>query len=118
MQVANCFGKVQESMSYFVDVYSSLAEWQSCVDRLISFDAHMEGIRKESERAGEAKRREGKELRLTDVEIAVPGGRVLCRHLDAVIHAGKRSSSRGPPALGNRRSFVCSPVFGPMRRAR
>ena len=47
MQVANCFGKVQESMSYFVDVYSSLAEWQSCVDRLLSFDAHMAAIRKE-----------------------------------------------------------------------
>ncbi len=99
MQVANCFGKVQESMSYFVDVYSSLAEWQSCVDRLLTFDAHMEAIRKESDRAGGAERREGKELRLTDVEIAVPGGRVLCRHLDAVIHAGRRSSSRGPPAL-------------------
>ena len=53
MQVANCFGKVQESMSYFVDVYSSLAEWQSCVDRLLTFDAHMAAIRKETERAGE-----------------------------------------------------------------
>lgn len=95
MQVANCFGKVQESMSYFVDVYSSLAEWQSCVDRLISFDAHMAAIREETERAGEAKRREGKELRLSNVEIAVPGGRVLCRHLDAVIHAGEKVIIKG-----------------------
>lgn len=31
---------------------------------------------------------------------------------------GRRSLSRGHPALGNRRSFVCSPVSGPMRRAR
>ena len=100
MQVANCFGKVQESMSYFVDVYSSLAEWQSCVDRLISFDAHMAAIREETERAGEAKRREGKELRLTDVEIAVPGGRVLCRHLDAVIHAGEKVIIKGPSGSG------------------
>lgn len=100
MQVANCFGKVQESMSYFVDVYSSLAEWQSCVDRLISFDAHMAAIRKETERAGEAKRREGKELRLSNVEIAVPGGRVLCRHLDAVIHAGEKVIIKGPSGSG------------------
>lgn len=100
MQVANCFGKVQESMSYFVDVYSSLAEWQSCVDRLISFDAHMAAIRKESERAGEAKRREGKELRLSNVEIDVPGGRVLCRHLDAVIHAGEKVIIKGPSGSG------------------
>ena len=100
MQVANCFGKVQESMSYFVDVYSSLAEWQSCVDRLISFDAHMAAIREETERAGEAKRREGKELRLSDVESAVPGGRVLCRHLDAVIHAGEKVIIKGPSGSG------------------
>ncbi len=100
MQVANCFGKVQESMSYFVDVYSSLAEWQSCVDRLLTFDAHMAAIREETERAGEAKRREGKELRLSDVEIAVPGGRVLCRHLDAVIHAGEKVIIKGPSGSG------------------
>ena len=98
--VANCFGKVQESMSYFVDVYSSLAEWQSCVDRLLTFDAHMAAIRKESERAGETERREGKELRLSDVEIAVPGGRVLCRHLDAVIHAGEKVIIKGPSGSG------------------
>lgn len=100
MQVANCFGKVQESMSYFVDVYSSLAEWQSCVDRLLTFDAHMADIREETDRAGKMERREGKELRLSDVEIDVPGGRVLCRHLDAVIHAGEKVIIKGPSGSG------------------
>lgn len=46
MQIANCFGKVQDAMSYFVDVYASLAEWQSCAERLLSFDKHIEAIEK------------------------------------------------------------------------
>lgn len=46
MQIANCFGKVQDAMSYFVDVYASLAEWQSCAERLLSFDKHIAAIEK------------------------------------------------------------------------
>ncbi|MBQ5348370.1 MAG: ABC transporter ATP-binding protein/permease, partial [Phascolarctobacterium sp.] len=34
MQVASAFGRVQDSLSYFVDTYSSLATWQSVVMRL------------------------------------------------------------------------------------
>lgn len=49
MQIANCFGKVQDAMSYFVDVYASLAEWQSCAERLLSFDRHIAAIEKETE---------------------------------------------------------------------
>lgn len=37
-------------MSYFVDVYSSLAEWMSCVERLLTFDAHMDHMLRETEK--------------------------------------------------------------------
>ena len=41
MQVATAFGRVQDSLSYFVDVYASLAEWQAVVDRLTGFEEDM-----------------------------------------------------------------------------
>ena len=61
-------------MSYFVDVYASLAEWQSCAKRLLSFDRHIAAIEKETEeKSGSLVREETPDkLRLTDVTISVP----------------------------------------------
>ena len=57
MQIANCFGKVQDAMSYFVDVYASLAEWQSCAERLLSFDVGPEACQRTEKGGFPASRR-------------------------------------------------------------
>ncbi len=41
MQIASAFGKVQDSLSWFVDSYSGLASWRATTDRLTSFDESM-----------------------------------------------------------------------------
>jgi putative ATP-binding cassette transporter len=46
MQIATAFGRVQESLSYFVDMYSALAQWQAVVDRLVGFGLHMREVEK------------------------------------------------------------------------
>ena len=38
MQVASAFGRVQESLSWFVDNYDRLASWSATADRLTSFE--------------------------------------------------------------------------------
>ncbi len=98
MQVANCFGKVQDAMSYFVDVYSSLAEWQSCVDRLLSFDEHMQRL--EAEKSGDMKRTEGAALALCGVDISLPDGRVILRNMTAEIREGEKVIIKGPSGKG------------------
>ena len=102
MQVANCFGKVQESMSYFVDVYSSLAEWQSCAERLLSFDSHIETIFRETETEEQQLSRTENEdiLQLTDVEIGLPTGRTLLTHMNCTIHQGEKVIIKGPSGKG------------------
>ena len=40
IQIASAFGRVQESLSYFVDMYASLAEWRAVVERLTGFGVH------------------------------------------------------------------------------
>ena len=99
MQVANCFGKVQDAMSYFVDVYSSLAEWQSCVDRLLSFDEHMQRLEAEK-KSGAITRAEGEVLALQGVTISLPDGRVILRNMAAKIHAGEKVIIKGPSGKG------------------
>ncbi len=99
MQVANCFGKVQDSMSYFVDVYASLAEWQSCVDRLLSFDEHMQRLEQEK-KSGALTRAEGGSLALSGVDISLPDGRVILRNMSATISAGEKVIIKGPSGRG------------------
>lgn len=108
MQIANCFGKVQESMSYFVDVYASLAEWQSCAERLLSFDRHIAAIEKETEeRSGSLVREETPDrLRLTDVTISVPAmdenkrTREIISSASCTIKSGEHVILKGPSGSG------------------
>lgn len=50
MQVASAFGRVQDSLSYFVDMYSSLAQWQAVVMRLTYFGRHMQEVSADAEK--------------------------------------------------------------------
>ena len=47
MQISSAFGRVQESLSYFVDMYASIAEWQAVVERLTGFGLHMRQVKEE-----------------------------------------------------------------------
>lgn len=108
MQIANCFGKVQDAMSYFVDVYASLAEWQSCAERLLSFDKHIAAIEKETEeKSGSLVREETPDrLRLTDVTISVPAmdenkkTREIISSASCTIRSGEHIILKGPSGSG------------------
>ena len=108
MQIANCFGKVQDAMSYFVDVYASLAEWQSCAERLLSFDKHIAAIEKETEeKSGSLVREETHDrLRLADVTISVPAmdenkrTREIISSASCTIKSGEHVILKGPSGSG------------------
>lgn len=108
MQIANCFGKVQDAMSYFVDVYASLAEWQSCAERLLSFVKHIAAIEKETEeKSGSLVREETPDrLRLTDVTISVPAmdenkrTREIISSASCTIKSGEHVILKGPSGSG------------------
>ncbi len=101
MQVANCFGKVQESMSYFVDVYANLAAWKSCADRLLSFTHHMEDIEEEEKQEkGRCRYEPGADMELRDVTVSTPGGRTLLRRGSLSVRPGDRMLLKGPSGAG------------------
>ena len=108
MQIANCFGKVQDAMSYFVDVYASLAEWQSCAERLLSFDKHIAAIEKETEeKSGSLVREETHDrLRLADFTISVPAmdenkrTREIISSASCTIKSGEHVILKGPSGSG------------------
>ena len=42
MQTISAFGRVQDALSYFVDAYSSIAQYMAVIRRLSGFTSHME----------------------------------------------------------------------------
>ena len=44
MQIASAFGRVQDSLSWLVDNYSSLAAWRATTDRLTSFEDNIRAV--------------------------------------------------------------------------
>lgn len=102
MQIANCFGKVQESMSYFVDVYTTLAEWRACADRLLAFSSHMKDMEKNVETARrDLHWKEGKDiLALSHVNVLLPSGKELLHDVNVSIEKGDRVMLKGPSGAG------------------
>lgn len=47
IQISSAFGRVQDSLSWLVDNYSSLAAWRATTDRLTSFEDHIAAVAKE-----------------------------------------------------------------------
>lgn len=106
MQTASAFGSVQESLSFFISAYRTLAEWQSVVARLDGFEAAVasadaaraDGARHVAEIGGDA-------IRLQDLTVALPNGMPLVTTTDFSFRAGERTLVTGPSGSGKSTLF-------------
>ena len=102
MKINSAFGRVQDSLSWFVDNYSSLAAWRATVDRLTSFDdaISLAGA------ANPGLAQSGSDgLALVDLDIALPTGAVLLAGTTLKARAGDRILLSGPSGSGKSTLF-------------
>lgn len=105
-QTAGAFGRVQMALSWFVDVWPTLAEWKATIDRLTTFGESMEAARRVTTTSGFVVERVADgPLRLEDVEVALPNGRVLLEDVDLEIRPGDRLLIQGPSGSGKTTLF-------------
>ena len=104
MQISSAFGNVQDALSWFVNAFSSLAEWKATVDRLIGFvdaldraDAMKSGIAVTSSNAPV--------LEASQMDLALPDGRKLIEGLSAKVEAGEKLLITGPSGSGKTTLF-------------
>jgi vitamin B12/bleomycin/antimicrobial peptide transport system ATP-binding/permease protein len=102
MQIASAFGQVQDSLSWFVDNYSSLAAWRATSDRLTSFEASV--ATQGRERRPEVEHGAG-ELRTRGLTLALPDGSVLLSDLDLRVAPGDAVMVKGPSGSGKSTLF-------------
>jgi vitamin B12/bleomycin/antimicrobial peptide transport system ATP-binding/permease protein len=110
MQIASAFGKVQESLSWFIDNYSgppgypSFATWMAVTNRLTTFDdsiKHSETLLPTQSVAIE----NSKNLSADDLTLSLPNGKVLLEHAALTAQAGDAILLNGPSGSGKSTLF-------------
>ncbi|HYH43079.1 MAG TPA: ABC transporter ATP-binding protein/permease [Burkholderiales bacterium] len=124
-QVANAFGQVQTSLSWFVDSYASLANWKASVDRLLTFHDAVEHATADARaKAGErVAALPGTPVEADIGELALPGrdgvpGRVILAGAHLAIAPGERVLLTGPSGSGKSTLFRVLAGIWPFGRAR
>jgi putative ATP-binding cassette transporter len=107
MQITTAFGQVQNALSWFVNSYGTLANWKASVDRLLTFKSALD------QAAAEASKHDGVQAEPGDaavlsgdnIELRVPGGRVLLADADFEFNPGVRTLLTGPSGSGKSTLF-------------
>ncbi|TNF57998.1 MAG: ABC transporter ATP-binding protein/permease [Burkholderiales bacterium] len=116
MQIASAFGRVQDSLSWFVDNYDRLAAWRATTDRITSFEESFHHLQRPQETRGEATVDDS--LRLDEVELDLPGGQALLRVRDLAVRPGDSVLIRGASGSGKSTLFRALAGIWPWARSR
>jgi putative ATP-binding cassette transporter len=104
MQISSAFGQVQSALSWFIDAFTSLAEWKASVNRLSGFHAAVETA-SHAPSGIAVERMAVKELTLDNVALQLPSGVPLTGPLSAAIVGGQRILVAGPSGCGKSTLF-------------
>lgn len=100
MQVANAFGSVQTSLSYFIDVYAGLAQWKAVVLRLTYFGKHMHEVSDEAEKFHVDRFVAAQVVSAENLQVDLPDGAALLENISFSLEPGKNVLIRGVSGSG------------------
>ncbi len=87
-QTAGAFGRVQDTMSWFINHYPNLAEWSAVVERLSTFQASIADARAHAGQGFIMETSPDQDLHLSGVTIALPSGQRLLENADLTLTSG------------------------------
>lgn len=101
MQTVAAFDKVREGFSFFISSYTSLAEWQAVVNRLLGFDANVAQVNAQAGNEGvRIVDTAGSELQISGLDVALPNGARLLKQLELRLAAGDSLLITGQSGCG------------------
>jgi putative ATP-binding cassette transporter len=108
MQTASAFNSVQNALSFFVNVYRSLAEWQAVIARLAGFEqaiaaAHAAAVTPPMVELAPNSGRD--DIALDDLAVNLPQGTPLVAASGISVTAGERVLVTGPSGSGKSTLF-------------
>mgnify|MGYP004451400445 FL=1 len=100
MQVASAFGRVQDSLSYFVDMYSSIAQWQAVVMRLTYFGRHMHEVSQQAEQFHVERFATSEAVSVKQMQVNLPDDTVLLQDINFNLQPGRNVLIKGVSGSG------------------
>lgn len=97
IQTAQAFGRLQDNLSFFRNIYDSFATYRATLDRLTGFE---EAIDQASKMQLPDTREDGTNVGLDQVNIKRPDGVALISDLNLQIEAGQSLLVKGPSGSG------------------
>jgi putative ATP-binding cassette transporter len=113
MQIGSAFGKVQESLSWFVDNYDSVAVWRATTDRLTTFD---DAMRAHATRENALQRGPAAVLQTGDLAVSLPNGTPLLSGAAFSVRPGDSVLLQGPSGSGKSTLFRAFAGIWPFSR--
>ena len=113
MQISSAFGRVQDSLSWFVDNYSSLAAWRATTDRLTSFE---ESVAAQARAQRPEVTQTSHDLAAENLTLALPNGNVLLDGLSLQVAPGESVLVKGPSGSGKSTLFRAFAGIWPFAR--
>jgi len=105
-QIASAFGQVQGALSWFINAYTSYANWKATVDRLTSFTEALAHAREEAGRLdGDRLEGEPAVLALERIELDLPQGKPLLAGATLTLKQGESVLVTGPSGAGKSTLF-------------
>ncbi len=104
MRVISAFGNVQDSLSWFINVYPDLASWRATVNRLTSFQAALATARTLDDE-GPRVVTGGEGVSLREALIRLPDGTPLLDRADLVLRRGDALAISGRSGTGKSTMF-------------
>ncbi|RDI57863.1 ABC transporter ATP-binding protein/permease [Microvirga subterranea] len=105
-QVVGAFSRVESALTYFITIYTTLADYKAVLDRLTTFE---EAISSAQRVGGESKLAVApmgtQEVRLKDLDVRLPDGRQLLHADGLAFRPGERTLLAGPSGSGKSTLF-------------
>jgi len=106
MQTASAFGRVDSAFAFFIDRYSTLADYKAVVDRLNSFEASVEAASLQRRNTGiHAQETPAADLAIPALSLSLPDGRKIAEIDNLTLRKGERTLLVGPSGSGKSTLF-------------
>jgi putative ATP-binding cassette transporter len=101
VQTRVAYDQVSGALSWFVNAYREIARWRANIERLAAFADVIDATERDLAQAGVRVATAGPEaIRLVDLRLEAPGGRVILEGASATALAGERVALLGAPGRG------------------